>query len=568
MKNKYKLNIIFAALFLCVIVFAFSAFNISTNENARINNKPKENKVAGLISAKFNKSSAQNVTLFTENNSYSKADVNNFTKSSKIYKINREAVNNLLSDKPENLSTSLALPDGRNLQLNLVKFDVRSAGYRVRELSNGGIKNAEIKDGVYYQGIIENNERSLVTLSVFENNVMGIISTEEGNYVLGSIKDENKNLTDDYIIYNDNDILKKAGFECGSGDTYSKFYKDPLNNIKGSNNNDATTAPVDIYFVCDYQLYLDGGSNVGTVQNYVTGAFAHVKTLYQNEGLTVNIQGIDVYTSVDPYRNLNESDVILNKFGDLTQNNFQGDLAHLLSTGHGQQLGGIAWINVLCQSYEPSSHSGRYAFSNIEGTYTPYPTYSWTVMVITHETGHNFGSMHTFACVWPTNSGQIDSCVSTGESCVTATRPNNNGTIMSYCHLNGAINLLMGFGELPHDTIVDRYNKALCLDNPLNSSEQPVAYNLLQNYPNPFNPSTNIKFALPDAGLVTLKVYDMAGREVAELINSQHYPVGIFSYTLDATLLNLASGVYIYKLDVTKDNNMVYSQIKKMVLVK
>lgn len=60
----------------------------------------------------------------------------------------------------------------------------------------------------------------------------------------------------------------------------------------------------------------------------------------------------------------------------------------------------------------------------------------------------------------------------------------------------------------------------------------------------------------------------MTGREVAELINSQYYPVGIFSYTLDASLLKLASGVYIYKLDVSKDNNAVYSQIKKMVLVK
>ena len=139
---------------------------------------------------------------------------------------------------------------------------------------------------------------------------------------------------------------------------------------------------------------------------------------------------------------------------------------------------------------------------------------------------------------------------------------------MSYCHLNGAINLLRGFGSLPHDTIVDRYDKALCLDNPLNSSEFPLAFNLLQNYPNPFNPSTNIKFALPQDGLVTLRVYDVSGREVAKLINSQYYPIGIFSITLDASTLNLASGVYLYKLDVSRDNNSVYSEIKKMVLVK
>ena len=294
----------------------------------------------------------------------------------------------------------------------------------------------------------------------------------------------------------------------------------------------------------------------------------HAKTLYQNDGLTVNLQTVDVYSNQDPYINLTTSTEILERFGDETQDNFQGDLAHLLSTGHQQQLGGIAWINVLCQSYEPASHSGRFAFSNIEGNYSPYPTYSWTVMVITHETGHNFGSMHTFACVWPTSSGQIDSCVSTGESCVSTTRQNNNGTIMSYCHLNGAINLLRGFGTLPRDTITLRYNQALCLDNPLNSSEAPVVFNLLQNYPNPFNPSTNIKFALPQDGLVTLKVYDAAGREVARLINSQYYPIGIFSYTMDANVYNLSSGVYFYKLDVSRENNSVYSEIKKMVLIK
>ena len=189
-------------------------------------------------------------------------------------------------------------------------------------------------------------------------------------------------------------------------------------------------------------------------------------------------------------------------------------------------------------------------------------------MVITHETGHNFGSMHTHACVWPTNSGQIDSCHESEGGCVSVVRPINNGTIMSYCHILGAINLTRGFGPLPHDTIVERYNQAICLDNPINSSETPVAFKLSQNYPNPFNPATNIRFALPQDGFVTLKIYDVTGREIASLINNQYYSVGFFSVTLDATALNLASGLYLYKLDVKRDNNSVYSEIKKMVLIK
>ena len=185
-----------------------------------------------------------------------------------------------------------------------------------------------------------------------------------------------------------------------------------------------------------------------------------------------------------------------------------------------------------------------------------------------HETGHNFGSSHTQACVWPTISGQIDSCVQSEGGCVVGTRANNNGTIMSYCHLNGAINFLRGFGPLPGDTIRLRYQEALCIDNPINSSEAPLFFKLNQNYPNPFNPSTMIRFALPNDGFVNLKVYDAAGREIASLLNNQYYPVGEFSYNFNASSYNLASGVYFYKLDVNKDNNSVYSEIKKMVLVK
>jgi hypothetical protein len=96
----------------------------------------------------------------------------------------------------------------------------------------------------------------------------------------------------------------------------------------------------------------------------------------------------------------------------------------------------------------------------------------------------------------------------------------------------------------------------------------PLVFNLLQNYPNPFNPSTNIKFALPEAGLVTLRIYDVTGREVTELINNKHYDIGIFSYRFDSAPYNMASGVYFYRLDVTRDNKSVYSEIKKMVLIK
>ena len=86
------------------------------------------------------------------------------------------------------------------------------------------------------------------------------------------------------------------------------------------------------------------------------------------------------------------------------------------------------------------------------------------------------------------------------------------------------------------------------------------SYKLYQNYPNPFNPTTNIKFSVAKAGLVTLKVYDVLGREVATLVN-ENLVSGNYTATFDAS--KLASGTYIYQL--TTDGVRLS---KKMILLK
>jgi subtilisin-like proprotein convertase family protein len=91
-------------------------------------------------------------------------------------------------------------------------------------------------------------------------------------------------------------------------------------------------------------------------------------------------------------------------------------------------------------------------------------------------------------------------------------------------------------------------------------SEIPERYNLKQNYPNPFNPVTNIKFSIPKSGNVSLKVYDILGREVAELVN-EFKTQG--NYLVDFNASFLASGIYFYKLET-----MDFTEVKKMVLVK
>ncbi len=92
---------------------------------------------------------------------------------------------------------------------------------------------------------------------------------------------------------------------------------------------------------------------------------------------------------------------------------------------------------------------------------------------------------------------------------------------------------------------------------------RPVAQNfeLEQNYPNPFNPSTTIRFSLPTSQVVTLKVYDMLGREVATLVNGERLGAGNYAYQFMAN--GLASGTYIYRLQAGS-----FVEAKKMTLVK
>ena len=97
-------------------------------------------------------------------------------------------------------------------------------------------------------------------------------------------------------------------------------------------------------------------------------------------------------------------------------------------------------------------------------------------------------------------------------------------------------------------------------DNGSAENEKPESYTLNQNFPNPFNPSTTIKFSIPQDGMVSLKVYNILGAEVASLVDEVK-SVGTYNVRFDAG--NLASGIYLYKL-VTPN----FIQTKKMLLVK
>ena len=159
-----------------------------------------------------------------------------------------------------------------------------------------------------------------------------------------------------------------------------------------------------------------------------------------------------------------------------------------------------------------------------------------------------------------------------------------DGFSLEYCitnneNFNGAqwTFLNVGKGGLILDSTIDRNKKiyiqtrnsfgesqigSIQIITGVNKSDSNIPNNfaLLQNYPNPFNPSTEIKYSIPKSGIVTLKVYNLLGQEVATLVN-QEQKSGNYVVNFDAS--KLASGVYMYRIEANG-----FSLTKKMALLK
>ena len=133
----------------------------------------------------------------------------------------------------------------------------------------------------------------------------------------------------------------------------------------------------------------------------------------------------------------------------------------------------------------------------------------------------------------------------------------NNNPVNGTWILSVADNATADTGFLRAWCIVVTYQSLI---GGIHTVEIPNYYSLSQNYPNPFNPTTNIKYTIPKAGITTLKIFDVLGREVAVLVNELKQP-GVYTADFDAS--QLASGIYFYRIESGD-----FSAVKKMMLVK
>lgn len=375
-------------------------------------------------------------------------------------KLKTQDLTNLMAAKHQYIEVEIPYLD-QSIVAQLYQVNPFSEGFH-SDTDKG--KNIAYEPGIYYRGIIKGDQNSVVSFSFFKNEIAGIVSGKNVRNLVIAKLDKPSNVSD-YIIYSDGDLKATNNFACHTKDMKIE---------PSANRNPEGVSPrcVTMYFEIDYNLYQQNGSSTTATNNWMTQVFNNVQTLYENDDILISLKSTFIWTSDDPYDgNTTGGDTTssdyLYQFNEVRPA-FDGDVGQLVGIDPGG-LGGVAvTIDGLCTQ-------NNFSYSDVNFSFSTVPTYSWTVMVITHEFGHLLGSPHTHACVWNGNNTAIDNCAPEalgndweGGECMTSppTLPSEaeGGSLMSYCHLlDIGINFNNGFGPQPKAAIQTAIAGGACL---------------------------------------------------------------------------------------------------------
>ncbi len=366
------------------------------------------------------------------------------TKDSQItnfYKLDQKVKSELYLTRPDEIRFSL--PNATK-HIEMLKTNIFGKEFKVTT------DKKEIfypqADYIIYQAF---SQDEVYTLVIMKNSVAFFFNNSEGNHEITATKDG-------YYRHVTSLVRLEEEFHC------SVFESNPREDQKDNSDRAVyNTECVDVYFEIDNNQYnKTKGSNpslyIQSTTDWLVSLMAQINIQYNRVGVPLKISEVKIFTNIDPYAVHNSSSSVLYAFSDSMSNQgFNGRLAHLLV---GRSIGGgVAFLNSLCSNYNNMAVSG-----NLNSGVTGYPSYSWNVMVVAHELGHNFGSNHTHDCVWNGNNTAIDGCQNPS-NCPDIPNPPLGGTIMSYCHLQSVgINLAFGFGPQPGALIFDKFQNALC----------------------------------------------------------------------------------------------------------
>ena len=435
-----KMNTFLSTLTVVCLLFSFT----SKAQNAT---------TSSATSAQTDQIPAYKVALFEK--VADRPDYRDIVTESVSLRLDYEKLNEVFAAHPTSILFEIPTADGSVVQVAAEEHNIFAEGFKVTT-SDG--KDFDYTPGIYYSGkVVGHEDHCFASISIFNNEVMAVVSFGDDNYNLGptgQMPGEN------YVFYKDNDLINKPSFECGVDD-----YVPPPSHDEypPEGNRSPTCQRVKMYIEADFELYQSFGSNTANTANYVTAIFASMSTLYSGIGVQMHISKLYIYTGPDPYFDENGSVFPTTAKADfeylMQLTGYDGDIAHLFSADNS---GGLANIGGLCGT----DAQGCAVSCGLGNGATNFPAYSWSVMVITHETGHVLSSRHTHACVWlPNLNTALDNCATTEGGCAPGPAPTNGGTLMSYCHTVAGvgINFANGFGSQPGNKINFYVNSAPCL---------------------------------------------------------------------------------------------------------
>jgi Metallo-peptidase family M12 len=348
---------------------------------------------------------------------------------------------------------SIPVPGGFK-ELEFESNDIHASGYRVLD-SKGKDVSSTLQFPHHYKSISRKRGKEIAALSLFSNGQFVLVySDSNGNLNVSQLPEKQGNPTE-YVSFFDDDLTKKNPFHCGID--HDEIHP----SHRSGNENTSITADTscrltEIYWECDFDMFQKGVTIQGTLNKFES-MFNGTAILYEVETINIGVKAVKIWNTPDPYTYTTSFTALDDFMAAGNAANWPGQLAHLLST-RPLNLGGVAFLDAICSNI-------RYGFSDIDFTFTELPVYSWTLSTIAHELGHNFSSNHTHNCGWelsPGVFGQIDSCWNAEGNCQ-PTIKGREGTIMSYCHLTGYVNLSLGFGPLPGNRIRQGYANMPCV---------------------------------------------------------------------------------------------------------
>ncbi|MEO8445851.1 MAG: M12 family metallo-peptidase [bacterium] len=411
--------------------------------------------------------------LYSQDNSYNLFKINNAkTESSRsllrntvddavIMNLEKRAYTDLIETRKSGFTMTVPVSKTQVVYLNLERFEILTPDARIVERSGQGEKDLDLRNIILsYKGEVAGKNNSFVTMSFYNNTLSGIIKYDNESFVIGSMSDESNHETEDIVIYPDKKLKVKNDLRCGSDvfDIPEEITK-TINKLHGQHQDNGTATLLDARIAIDVDFYTYGvyGNSVPNATAYalaVTSAASAVYCKDMNIKLTVGY--LRVWTTQDPYTS-NSGEILLDQFVAewvATQGSVDRVVAHLISRRNSIDVGGIAYVGVLCNM------SLGYGLSSVNGTINQLPAYSYDVVVVAHEIGHNFGSPHTHSCVWV--GGPIDSCYIVEGGCYNGPSHPTVGTIMSYCDTEGGT-VVMDFGQQPEALIRQRAENAGCI---------------------------------------------------------------------------------------------------------